>query len=124
MDMKSILLIAIGGAIGSVCRYLLSVYMTRHVPMAYPLGTMIVNLSGCLVIGLLYGLAARHAWMTLEWRLFLVTGICGGYTTFSSFSYESFLLIKEGNYGYFFLYVLGSVVLGLLATAGGFWIAK
>jgi fluoride exporter len=122
--MKSILLIAIGGAAGSVARYWLSVYVARHVPVAFPLGTMIVNLSGCLLIGLLYGVAARHAWLTLEWRLFLVTGICGGYTTFSSFSYESIVLIKQGNYGYFFLYVLGSVVLGLLATAGGMWITK
>lgn len=124
MHMKTLLVIAIGGAIGSVGRYLLSVYMARHVPVAYPLGTMLVNLSGCLLIGLLYGLASRHAWLTVEWRLFLITGICGGYTTFSSFSYESIALVKQGNYTYFFLYVLGSVVLGLLATAGGIWITK
>ena len=117
--MKSILAIFLGGGIGSVCRYLLGMSITRHLSTAFPAGTFIVNITGCFLIGLLYGIANRHAWLTVEWRLFLITGICGGYTTFSTFSYESISLIRQGNYAYFFLYVVLSVVLGLLATVGG-----
>lgn len=122
--MKPILLIAIGGAAGSVARYLLSVFIMKQVAMVFPLGTLLVNLSGCFLIGVIYGLSSRYAWMTEEWRLLLVTGICGGYTTFSSFSYESIALIREGDYAHFFGYVLASVILGLLATAGGFLLTR
>lgn len=108
-----------GGGIGSVCRYLAGLSITRQFTTAFPAGTFIVNITGCFLIGLLYGVANRHAWLTVEWRLFLITGICGGYTTFSSFSYESISLIRQGNYAYFLLYVILSVVLGLLATVGG-----
>jgi CrcB protein len=117
--MKSLLIIGIGGAIGSIGRYLMQVLADKYISVTFPLGTMVVNVTGCFLIGLLYGLAQKYAWMNLEWRLFLITGICGGYTTFSSYSYESFSLFKHGNYAYFLFYVLGSVVLGLLATVGG-----
>ena len=117
--MKPILYIFLGGGIGSVCRYLAGLSITRQLTTAFPAGTFIVNITGCVLIGLLYGIANRHAWLTVEWRLFLITGICGGYTTFSTFSYESISLIRQGNYAYFFLYVVLSIVLGLLATVGG-----
>lgn len=117
--MKPILYIFLGGGIGSVCRYFAGLSITRQLTTAFPAGTFIVNITGCFLIGLLYGIANRHAWLTVEWRLFLITGICGGYTTFSTFSYESISLIRQGNYAYFFLYVVLSVVLGLLATVGG-----
>jgi CrcB protein len=118
------LIVALGGALGSVGRYLLQVFFARPSTLTFPLGTLIVNLTGCLLIGILFGLSSKYAWMTLEWRLFLVTGICGGYTTFSSFSLESINLLRQGNYTYFFLYVLGSVILGLLATVAGFAIIR
>lgn len=121
---KILLLIGFGGGIGSICRYLVQVLITRHFAGAFPAGTLLVNITGCFIIGLLFGLANRHAWLTLEWRLFLITGICGGYTTFSSFSYESISLIREGNYLYFISYVLLSVALGLLATFGGAALAR
>ncbi|HVS96309.1 MAG TPA: fluoride efflux transporter CrcB [Puia sp.] len=119
-----LLLIGAGGAIGSMCRYLMTIFVTRFVTIPFPMGTFLVNVSGCFLIGLLYGIAARYAWLNLEWRLFLITGICGGYTTFSSFSYESISLIRQGDYGYFFTYVIGSVLLGLLATVGGISLVK
>jgi CrcB protein len=122
--MRTIFFIALGGAIGSVGRYLVQVSVDKYVTISFPLGTMLVNLSGCFLIGLLYGFSLKYEWMTLEWRLFLITGICGGYTTFSSFSYESISLIREGSYGYFILYVAGSVILGLLATLAGMQIAR
>ena len=121
---RIILLIGLGGGIGSIGRYLVQVLITRHFGSTFPAGTLLVNITGCFIIGLLFGLVNRHAWLTLEWRLFLITGICGGYTTFSSFSYESISLIREGNYLYFISYVLLSVALGLLATFGGAALAR
>ena len=122
--MKNLIIIGAGGAFGAVARHLVGVFVIRHVSWAFPLGTFLVNLSGCFFIGLLYGIAVRYSWLTLEWRLFLITGICGGYTTFSSFSFESISLVRQGNYTYFFLYVLGSVILGLLATVIGIMVIK
>ena len=121
---KILFLIGLGGGIGSIGRYLVQVLITRHFASTFPAGTLVVNITGCFIIGLLFGLVNRHAWLTMEWRLFLITGICGGYTTFSSFSYESISLIREGNYLYFISYVLLSVALGLLATFGGAALAR
>ncbi len=122
--MRTLLIIGLGGGIGSILRYLVQVYISRYVTLAFPVGTLLVNISGCLLIGLLYGLSTRYTVITVEWRLFLITGICGGYTTFSSFSYESISLFKQGNYTYFILYTTLSFVLGLLATVGGTAITK
>ena len=122
--MKNLIIIGAGGAFGAVARHLVGALVIRHVNWAFPVGTFLVNLSGCFFIGLLYGIAVRYSWLTLEWRLFLITGICGGYTTFSSFSFESISLVRQGNYTYFFLYVLGSVILGLLATVIGIMVIK
>ena len=117
--MKLLFYIFLGGGIGSVCRYLLTLSINRQLTTTFPTGTFVVNITGCLLIGLLYGIAIRYSWFNTEWRLFLITGICGGYTTFSAFSYEAVGLIRVGNYGYFLLYVAGSVVIGLLATILG-----
>ena len=108
-----------GGGLGSVLRYLVQVYTIRYASVSFPLGTLVINIAGCFTIGLLYGLSNKYLWLTLEWRLFLITGICGGFTTFSSFSYESISLFKQGNYVYFLFYVFLSVIIGLLATLGG-----
>jgi CrcB protein len=116
---KLLFYIFLGGGIGSVCRHLLTLWINRQLTTAFPAGTFVVNITGCLLIGVLYGIAIRYSWFNAEWRLFLITGICGGYTTFSAFSYEAVGLLREGNYGYFLLYVTLSVVLGLLATFCG-----
>lgn len=122
--MKAILIIWLGGGIGSVCRYLVQLGASRMFNITFPVGTFVVNITGCFLIGLLYGLANRYALLTLEWRLFLITGLCGGYTTFSSFSYEGISLFKHGNYMYFILYVMASVVMGLFSTLAGTSIFK
>ena len=122
--MRAILIIWIGGGLGSVMRYLAQLGMSKLMTVTFPAGTLLVNITGCFMIGLLYGLADKYAALTTEWRLFLVTGLCGGYTTFSSFSYEGISLFRQGNYTYFILYILLSVVAGLLATMGGISIIK
>ena len=114
--LKSFLFVGIGGGLGSVLRYGISAFVARHVPLVFPLGTLLVNISGCFLIGMFYALAAKDSAFTPDWRLFLITGICGGYTTFSTFSYDGLILLKQGATLSFMLYVLGSVVLGLLAT--------
>jgi CrcB protein len=122
--MKYLLITGLGGAIGTMLRWLVQMGIGRYLTIAFPLGTFAVNVSGCFIIGLLYGLSDKYSWMTMEWRLLLITGVCGGYTTFSSYAFESVGLIRQGNYSYFILYVLGSVVLGLLATMAGIAIVK
>ena len=122
--MKAILIIWLGGGIGSVLRYLVQLGINRLVTVTFPAGTFLINITGCFAIGLLYGLASKYSALTLEWRLFLITGLCGGYTTFSSFSYEGISLFRQGNYSYFILYVVLSVVVGLLSTLGGMAVVK
>lgn len=122
--MKAILIIWLGGGLGSVFRYLVQLGVSKLVTVTFPAGTFLVNITGCFVIGLLYGLVNKYAAFTVEWRLFLITGLCGGYTTFSSFSYESISLFRQGDYTNFFLYVVFSVVVGLFSTLGGMNIIK
>ncbi|MFT4019810.1 MAG: fluoride efflux transporter CrcB [Agriterribacter sp.] len=122
--MRAIIFIWLGGGFGSVLRYLVQLGTSKLFTVTFPAGTFIVNISGCFVIGLLYGLATKYAALTMEWRLFLITGICGGYTTFSSFSYEGISLFRQGNYTYFILYTVLSVVVGLLSTFFGMTVVK
>lgn len=121
--MRFILLVGTGSFIGGVCRYLLSMLVQSKSPSAFPYGTLMVNLSGCLLIGILFGFFERTQ-VSIEWRLLLVTGILGGFTTFSAFSGETYNLIKSGNSGNAILYVALSVVLGISLTFLGAWIIK
>jgi CrcB protein len=117
--MRALLFVGIGGGLGSIIRYSISLFIGKHVPIVFPLGTLLVNISGCFLIGVFYSVIARHSDFNSEWRLFLITGICGGYTTFSTFSYDGLILLKQGTNLSFILYVLSSVVIGMLATIAG-----
>src|SRR5919112_1824772 len=109
---KNILLIGLGGGIGSIARYLCHKWFTTHHPQAFPWGTFTVNIIGCFLIGIFWALAFKSFVATETWKLFLMTGICGGFTTFSAFTLESIGLIREQKLGTFFLYAGGSVIAG------------
>ncbi len=118
------LLIGIGGFIGSVLRYYSQQLVSRFFPSTLPFGTLAVNIAGCLIIGIIYGLSERGNTLTPELRLLLATGFCGGFTTFSAFSYESIKLMSDGEWMYLALYVTISVVAGLAATFIGITITR
>jgi len=110
---KTLLLVGIGGFAGSVLRYLISYYVNINWSTHFPFGTLLVNLAGSLFIGMIIAAALQND-MSQQMRLLLATGFCGGFTTFSSFSYEFFSLLQHGHTGYAFLYAGASLVLGLL----------
>jgi CrcB protein len=124
MMFKHILLVGLGGAVGSIARYICQKYLNNAFPDAFPMGTFLVNISGCLAIGMLYGLTANYAIFTTELRLLLMAGFCGGFTTFSAYTLEGLALIEQQRYTTFFLYFTGSVVLGLAATFLGALVTK
>jgi CrcB protein len=111
-------LIGFGGFLGSVCRYYSQQFIARF-STSFPYGTLAVNIAGCFLVGLVFGFAAKGNVLSPEWRMFLATGFCGGFTTFSTFSYESTQLINNGEYFYLALYIGASVIVGILATLGG-----
>ena len=108
------LMIAIGGALGSVARYAAVGYLTPMLSYRFPFGTFIVNISGSFLIGVAYVVIVEKAIIPSEWRLFFITGILGGYTTFSSFSLEVLQTWQEGHPFNSILYATSSVFLGLL----------
>src|SRR6476659_9467444 len=124
LTMNNLLLIAFGGALGSVSRYGCQRWIYQIYPHPFPFGTFAVNIVGSLLIGVFYGLSEKGDLLSPDWRLFLTTGFCGGFTTFSTFSFETISLLKEGNYSYALGYVLLSVVLGLLAVWLGIFVIK
>ncbi len=113
---KMILIAGAGGFLGTVFRFLASRYFQNLLLTSFPLGTFIVNIVGCLFIGIFYGLAEKGDILSPELRIFLTVGFCGGFTTFSTFAGENIALLRDGNIFYFSLYTGLSVFIGLLAT--------
>lgn len=113
---KNILIVAAGGGAGSVLRYLCQKWINEFYEHTFPLATFVVNLFGCFLIGLLYGLGERSDVLSPQIRLLLATGFCGGFTTFSTFAFENMNLLRTGDHLYLVLYSLGSLILGIAAV--------
>lgn len=125
MKAATVLFIGFGGFIGTMLRYITSVFLTKQYSSSLiPYGTFAVNILGCLVIGIAYGLSEKYQFFTPQWRLFLATGICGGYTTFSAFAYENITMLQQSNYTGFALYSISSFVLCLMAVVAGLLLIK
>jgi len=121
--MKIILAIGIGSCLGGISRYLLSQFIQNKFLSAFPFGTLAINIIGCFLIGIIFGLSEKGN-VTMLWRLFLVTGFLGGFTTFSSFSNETVGLLRDGQIWHAFTYIITSVFIGLLATFTGISLIK
>ncbi len=114
---RNYLIIALGGALGSMLRYGSSVLIGSK---TFPLATLLINIAGSFVIGLVIAYSLKNEAFSNNWKIFLATGICGGFTTFSAFSLDNLQLIENGKFGLFVLYTACSVLLGLLAVWMGF----
>ncbi len=121
-----LLLVALGGALGALGRYGLNLLVTTRTGFAPWVSTAAVNLCGCLLIGVLYGLLERSREDALAWdgwRLFVAVGLLGSFTTFSTFSHETLELVRRGAFGLALANVFGQVLVGLLAVLLGRWLA-
>lgn len=116
--------VALGGAVGSVLRFLTGSWVAAHWPRHFYLGTFTVNILGCLLIGLLSGLFLLRSDLPIELRSGLIIGVLGGFTTFSSFSLEVLKLFESGRLNEAFAYLLCSILGGVLAVWGGFALAR
>ena len=121
--MKILLLVGLGGFAGSVLRLVISELIQTKSLSTFPYGTLSVNIIGCFVIGIVFGFVDKGQ-LSTEWRYFLATGLIGGFTTFSAFSYETFYLIRNDQFMNAMIYVLLSIVCGVIATAAGFYLHK
>lgn len=122
--LKTILFIGAGSFIGGVARYLLSRAVQSGVTSGFPWGTMVVNVAGCLLIGILYGLFERNHVGSEALRMFLTVGFCGGFTTFSTFVHENYALLGSGQFTHAILYPVTSFGVGLLAAWIGHLIVR
>ena len=121
---RNFLLVGAGGALGSMARYGVSFLMNKFIHAEFPSATFLINILGSFLIGIIFGISARNQWMQVTGYLFLASGICGGFTTFSSFALENINLMQKGQSIMALAYTCLSVVLGLLLCRVGIWLGS
>lgn len=117
--MKALLYVFLGGGLGSMLRYLVGTY-TSSFTTSFPYGTFIVNIIGSIIIGVIFGLTLKNSSQSGDLILLLAVGFCGGFTTFSAFAHESFILLKSGQTTLFFTYIISSILTGLFCVWMGY----
>lgn len=120
---RNIIAVGAGSFIGGIARYIVSLAM-KGISKGFPWATVLVNLSGCLIIGLLWGFLSRNASESTSWGLFLTVGLCGGFTTFSTFSKEALTMLQTGQIWGFASYIALSILAGIALVALGYYIAR
>jgi CrcB protein len=115
----AVLLVALGGALGSVARYLLGGWIAGRLGAAFPYGTFVINLTASFIIGFFLAFAEDRAGISPYWRLFIAVGFVGGYSTFSTYEYESIRLLQDGEFLLGAIYLVGSMAAGAIAAIGG-----
>ena len=116
--------VGLGSCTGGICRYLTQQYIQKNYPSSFPFGTLAVNVVGCFIIGIVYGLSLKGNFLSPQMRVLLISGFCGGYTTFSSFAYENISLIQDGEMFYTFLYIAFSIIIGFGSAYLGILLIK
>ena len=124
MMIKSLCLVGLGSFVGGALRYFISTWMKNACSQGFPWGTLMVNLVGCFLIGVIFALFSRFCSTSHPWCLLLTTGLCGGFTTFSTFANESLQMLQNGQWGGFITYVSISLIAGICLTALGYWVGK
>ena len=124
LGMQGILFVGLGGFLGALARYGLGALVQRFVAGTFPLGTMLVNLLGCLLIGVLAGVQDARQIFSPEWSLFIFVGALGSFTTFSTFGLDAFRLLREGAFWPFGIYVGTQMIVGILSVFLGFSLSR
>lgn len=122
--MRSLIIIGVGGMLGSIARYMTGQFITRFYSTPLPIGTLFVNMLGAFLIGIVIGMGERFRWFDEPWHFFLAIGFCGSFTTYSTFAYENYALLKEGHFFPFIFYVTVSLIAGIILAWMGYAFAK
>ncbi len=122
--MRGLLIIGLGGMLGSIARYLTGQAINKLFTYQLPVGTLAVNMAGALLIGIVIGMGERFRWFNEPWHFFLAIGFCGSFTTYSTFAYENYTLLKEGHLASFMFYVVISLVVGIMLAWLGYALTR